>query len=360
MSSATKTFVPQEPRFKRTAISLAIVAISLLFTATCLAQSSDYGDALALFRKRDWANAATMFQEVEKKQPAQTDALLYRGKCLVNLAQFNEAANVLQAYLASHPQSDDAAYLLAYVRFRQEKPSDSLALFTAAAKLKTPTADDLKIVAFDYVLLNDYADAAHYLEEALKMDPENIEARYHLGRVRYQQNQFNQAIAAFEEVLKRDPRNVKAQANLGLCFEGLNQMEPAVAAYRKAIDWDKSSLVHNEQPYLDLGILLGKSNRSEEAIPLLVRASEIDPKSGQIRYELGKAYFDLGRLQDAQAATLEAVRLNPKDATAHYLLGRIYHRIGKTDLSAQEFKLTETLQQTDAGGNGLSSGVKHN
>jgi tetratricopeptide (TPR) repeat protein len=360
MGSATKTFVPEETRFERTAISLVIVAISLVFTGTCLAQSSDYGDALALFRKRDWADAAAMFQEVEKKQPAQTDALLYRGKCLVNLAQFNEAASALQAYLASHPQSDDAVYLLAYVRFRQQKPSDSLALFTAGAKVKTPTADDLKIVAFDYVLLNDYADAAHYLEEALKMDPENIEVRYHLGRVRYQQNQFNQAIAAFEEVLKRDPRNAKAEANLGLCFEGLNQMEPAVAAYRKAIEWDQSSLVHNEQPYLDLGILLGKSNRSEEAIPLLIRASEIDPKSGQIRYELGKTYFDLGRLQDAQAATLEAVRLNPKDATAHYLLGRIYHRIGKTDLSVQEFKLTETLQRTDAGGNGLSSSVKRN
>jgi tetratricopeptide (TPR) repeat protein len=337
---------------KRTAASLVLVAICMALTSTGFGQASDYDHALSLFRQRDWADAAVAFQEVEKKQPAKTDALLYRGKCLVNLTQFEEAADVLKTYLTSHPQSDDAVYMLAYVRFRQDKPKESLELSTDAAKLKTPSADDLKIVALDYVLLNDYADAGHYLEEALKMDPENIEARYHLGRVRYQQNLFAQAIAAFEEILKRDPRNAKAEANLGLCFEGLNQMEAATAAYRKAIEWDKSSPMHNEQPYLNLGILLGKSNRSEQAIPLLTRASEINPKSSQARYELGKAWFALGKLQEAQTATQEAVRLNPKDSTAHYLLARIYHRLGKTDLSAQEFKVTEALQRTDARGGG--------
>ena len=328
--------------FRRFAVALVITT----FASTSLAQSNAYHEALDLFRQRDWAHAAAAFQQVEKNEPASTDALLYRGKCLVNLSQFNDAASDLQTYQASHPQSDDAAYLLAYVRFRQDKPADSLALYTAAAKLKTPTADDLKIVALDYVLLKDYTDAARYLEEALKMDPGNIDARYHLGRVRYQQNRFDPAIAAFSEVLKHDSKNVKAEANLGLCYEGLNQMEPAIAAYRQAIEWDKSSFLHTEQPYLNLGILLAKTNRAQEAVPLLARAAEIDPKSSQIQYELGKAYFDLGRLQEAKTATDEAVRINPNDSTAHYLLGRIYHRMGKAELSAQEFKLTETLQRS--------------
>jgi tetratricopeptide (TPR) repeat protein len=360
MNSATKTSGLEE-MFQRLTASLAIIAITILLATSCLAQSNDYGDALVLFRQRDWAKAAAAFQEIEKKQPAATDALLYQGKCLVNLARFDEAADTLQAYIANHPQSDDALYLFGYVRFRQNKPDDSLKLFTAAAKIKTPTADDLKIVSLDYVLLKDYADAGHYLEEALKMDPKNIEARYHLGRVRYQQNQFDQAIAAFEEVLKSDPTNVKAEANLGLCLEGLNQMEPAMTAYRKAIEWDKSSIVHNEQPYLNLGVLLGKSNRPEDAIPLLTRAAEIDPNSSQIRYELGKAYFDSGRFKEAQSATVEAIRLKPNDSSAHYLLGRIYHRMGMADLSAQEFKLTETLQKTqDTKKSGLAPAENRN
>jgi tetratricopeptide (TPR) repeat protein len=126
-------------------------------------------------------------------------------------------------------------YLLAYVLFREDKPKESLQWFTDAAKLRTPTADDLKIVSFDYVLLNDYVDAGHYLESALEMDPNNLDARYYLGRVRYQQDRLDDAIAAFREVLGRDPSNVKAEDNLGLCLEGKNQVDQAIAAYEKAI-----------------------------------------------------------------------------------------------------------------------------
>jgi tetratricopeptide (TPR) repeat protein len=174
--------------------------------------------------------------------------------------------------------------------------------------------------------------------------------------VRYQQNRFDGAIAAFREVLRLDPANVKAEDNLGLSLEGKNQMEEAQAAYEKAISLDKASSSHNEQPYLNLGMLLAKTNRAQDAVPLLQRAAEISPGTAQIRYQLGKAYFDLHRLPEAQQATEEAIPLNPKDPTAHYLLGRIYQRLNKTDLAAKEFKLTEELRRfEDAGRNGMGS-----
>lgn len=97
-------------------------------------------------------------------------------------------------------------------------------------------------------MLNDYDDAARYLEQSLATDPENIKARYDLGRVRYQQNHFQLAIAAFEEVLRRDPNHVKAQDNLGLSLEAVNQIDAAIAAYRKAIALDERLSIHTEQP----------------------------------------------------------------------------------------------------------------
>jgi tetratricopeptide (TPR) repeat protein len=130
--------------------------------------------AIDLFQQHRWAEAAAAFAECEKNAPGKTAALLYRGKSLVNLGQFDEAASSLQSYRNTHPQSDDATYLLAYIRFRENKPKDSLQLFTEAARLHDPSADDLKVVALDYVLLSDYDHAARYLEESLAKDPENI------------------------------------------------------------------------------------------------------------------------------------------------------------------------------------------
>ena len=341
-----------------TRIAAAFATLVILFaTATrSFSQTASLAAAQALFQQRQWGPAADAFDKVEKAQPGATDALLYRGKCLVNLDRWSEAAASLENYIGGHEQSDDAVYLLAYVRFREDKPADSLRLYTQAAKLKSPTADDLKIVALDYVLLNDYSDAGHYLELALKMDPGNTEALYHLGRVRYQQNRFDDAIAAFQEVLKREPFNAKAEDNLGLSLEAKNEVGPAIAVYQKAIDMDKAASTHSEQPYLNLGSLLSKSNRAPEAVPLLQSAEHIAPKSAKVRYELGKTYFNLGRTEDARGEAEEAVRLKPEDASAHYLLGRIYHRLGKSDLEAKEFALTEGLIRAK-GGTGMASGA---
>jgi tetratricopeptide (TPR) repeat protein len=334
---------------------IALAAMCFLSSSFC--QSNDHDQAMNLFHQERWSEAASAFAALEKQQPGQTDALLYRGKSLVNLRQFKDAGEALQAYIASHPLSDDAMYLLAYVLFREDKPKESLQLFTDAAKLRTPNSDALKIVSFDYVLLNDYPGASHYLEIVLETDPDNVDARYYLGRVRYQQNRLDDAIAAFREVLGRDPSNVKAEDNLGLCLEGRNQVDQAIAAYQKAIALDEKSLVQSEQPYLNLGILQAKNNNDREALLLLGKAQKIAPQSAAVHYQLAKSLFSLNRVEDAQREAETAVQLNPKDAPSHYLLGRIYHTLGKGDLSVQQFKLTEDLLRSASGNSaGMTSG----
>jgi len=327
-------------------ICLSAMALGLCLGAGSPAQTDALQAARTLFQQHRWPEAAAAFAAIEKSQPGATDAQLYLGKCYVNLEKWDQAFQELQSFLNDHPQSDDAAYLMAYIRFRQDKPADSLNLYTAAARIKTPRSDDLKVVALDYVLLNDYTDAAHYLEIALQMNPENTEARYHLGRVRYHLNQFDDAIAAFNAVLKSEPNSVRAEDNLGLCLEAKDQMDRAMAAYRKAIAWDEAASLHNVEPYLDLGILLSKSNQPQEAAAMLAKAAQLAPDSTRAHYELGKVYFGLSRIPDAETEAKQAVRLDPQNASAHYLLGRIYHRTGQSDLETQEFNLTQQLMSS--------------
>ena len=337
------------PISRAAAIFLALLALACALGA----QSPASARAMDLFKQQKWAEAATAFGQIEAASPGQTDALLYQGKCLVKLGNFGEAGVALQAYWSSHPQSEEAASLLAYVLFRENKPRESLGLFTAAARLKTPTAEQFKIVALDYVLLNDYDDAGRYLEESLRRDPENVESLYHLGRVRYQQNRFDDAIAAFQHALRLEPNNVKAQDNLGLSLAAENQNEAAEGAFRKAIALDQVASVHTEQPYLNLEILLSRTNRSEEAVELLLQAERIAPNSIQVRHELGKTYFDMGQFQKARIELEAGVRIDSTSRESHYLLGRTYQRLGLSDLAAQEFKITESLIRTqDVGGSG--------
>ena len=295
------------------------------------------------FQRRQWAQAAAAYSDCEKTTPVKTDALLYRAKALVNLEQFDDAAAALQSYAQANPSSDDAFYLLGYVHFRQHQPRESLATFARAAKIRPPQASDLKIAALDYVLLNDYDDAARYLEQSLTMNPADDEARYHLGRVRYQQNKFDLAIAAFRLVLQHDPENLKAHNNLGLCLEAKEQTSAAIAEYRKAIDLDARAPDHTEQPYLNEGKLLNTLNRASEAVSVLTEAVAISPGSTSSHYELGRAQFALGHMEDAQTELQKAIKLDPRNSSVHYLLGRVLSRMGKADEAAAEFRLTENL-----------------
>lgn len=333
-----------------------------LFAVLAVAQPQPPVDvcrtAMEEFHQRNWSAAADGFAACEERDPGKTDALLLRGKALVNLQEFDHASAALRSYAGQHPQSDDAAYLLAFIAFREDKPKESLQLFSEAAKLKPPTANDLMIIALNYVLLGDYNDAAGYLESSLRKDPDSTEARYHLGRVRYQQNQFDLAIAAFREVIQRDPGSVKAHDNLGLSLEAKNEVDAAITAYRKAIELDAASESHSEQPYLNMGSLFEKANQIPQAIPLLTRAAEISPKDFRAHYELGKAYFDANQFDAARLQAESAVQLKPSESSGHYLLGRIYQRLGKPE-AKEQFRLTsELIREKNAhAGSGMATGT---
>lgn len=339
--------------------TMAIATIAIIFPLHLRGQTAACPSAMEMFRQHRWSEAAAGFEQCEKQNPGNGDSLLYLGKSLVNLQQFQNAASALRAYQEKNPLSADAAYLLAYISFRENQPKESLRLFSDAAKLSAPTANDLTIAALDYVLLTQYDDAAHYLELSLQLNPDNVEARYHLGRVRYQQNQFDLAIAAFQEVIKRDPANVKAFDNLGLSLEAKNQAEAATAAYKKAIALDETSATHSEQPYLNLGVLLSKSSRIDEAIPLLTRAVEIAPADFKAHYELARTYFESAQWESARQQAEEAVKQNPEYSPSHYLLGRVYQRLGRKELANEEFKKTsELIRDKNANSpGGMASGV---
>ena len=135
-----------------------------------------------------------------------------------------------------------------------------------------------------------YPDADKWYTQAVEWNPGDSLGWYYLGRTKYNENRFEEAIAAFERCLKIDPKNVKAEDNLGLSYAGLNRTEEAIAAYKNAIAWQAGAAVKDSGPFLDLGTLLVDNNRVDEAIPHLLDAARISPDDFRIRRELGKAY----------------------------------------------------------------------
>jgi tetratricopeptide (TPR) repeat protein len=310
--------------------------------------AGEFGQAMSEFRAGNYSLAAALFARAETASPGTTDALLYEGKSFVHLQKYVEAENAIRLYLVQHPKSDDALYLLGFVLHREGKPRESLETYTKAAALKPPSGDDLKIVGLNYVLLEDYASAIHWLEKAVELDPKNHEAWYFLGRAYYTRSRIPEAKAAFERVLQLHPNDAKAENNLGLVLESEARPAEAIEAYKQAIAWQQNSEVRSEQPHLNLGGLLLDQDRAEEALPTLEEAARLAPANSLCRMKLGMAYLRTSRLDKAQIQLEEAARLDPENAAIHFQLGKLYKQMHSMERARKEFARAEEIQSRAA------------
>jgi tetratricopeptide (TPR) repeat protein len=270
---------------------------------------------------------------------------LAQARSLIESNNLPDAERALRTFLTSDPSFAGAHYLLGYVLFRENKPKESLAEYTTAARFRTPTAEDLEVVGADYVLLGDYSDADKWLTKAVEWNPNNVQTLYYLGRAKYNENRFDEAIAVFLKCLQLDPTNVKAEDNLGLSYEGLGKMDEAMAAYRAAIAWQADAKVKNSGPYINLGNILIETDRSEEAIPYLTEAVRLSDDLRAHR-ALGKAYLHANQLDKAQAELEKCVDLAPQNAPTHFMLAQVYRKRGLLDKARAETQRYAELSGT--------------
>jgi tetratricopeptide (TPR) repeat protein len=263
-------------------------------------------------------------------------APLAEARSLVASGQFSAAEKIVRGYLRQHPQSGEGHFLLGYALFKQEKPVPSLAEYTEGAKYLKPSPADLEAVASNYVLLKDYLDADKWYSKAVEWNPQDVLGWYYLGRTKYSENRFDEAVSAFEKCLALKPKDVKAEDNLGLSYEGLNQTERAQTAYRTAIAWQTDASEKDPGPYLDLGSLLVESNSPQEGLPYLLEAARLAPGNFRVHRALGKAYSHLDQPEKARAELENAAKLAPNDAPIHFMLAQVYRKLGMLEQAKAE------------------------
>jgi Flp pilus assembly protein TadD len=282
----------------------------------------------------------------QQTSPAEELGSLQSIHSLLDAAQFAQAEKALHTYLEKNPSSAEARFLLGYALFREERPKESLAEFTEGAKYKQPNASDLKIVAADYVVLGDFADADKWLSFVTKETPLDAETWYLLGRTKYNENRFDEAILCFQRTLSLRPNDIKAENNLGLSYQGLNRLDEAKTDFESAISWQKDSPVKDAQPYLNMGILLADQDQPTQALPYLQQAVVLAPHNPKVHEQAGRVYDDLKMPDKAQQELEQAVALAPDVAGLHFKLGQVYRHQGKQQLARQQFDICAKLSST--------------
>jgi tetratricopeptide (TPR) repeat protein len=133
-------------------------------------------------------------------------------------------------------------------------------------------------------------EAEHFLQLALRDDPDNSEALYGIGSVYLQQNKAAEARTTFERVIKLPQRYPGTLPNA----------------------WN------------NLGLLSAREGRTDEAIQQFQQALQIDPDHFIALENLGNAYRQAKRWDEAKSTLQRALQLQPDSAEANYAMGMIY------------------------------------
>jgi tetratricopeptide (TPR) repeat protein len=135
-----------------------------------------------------------------------------------------------------------------------------------------------------------------------------------------QNGDWEAARAGHEALLRRDPANGLAHYHLGYIMGKVGGRSDEIENYRAAI---AAGYDHDDQLYFNLGMAYFDLGRNDAAIEAMQRAIAVNTKSADNHFGLAMILDGLDRTTEAEAALEEALRLEPDHVEAVLLLAGI-------------------------------------
>ena len=302
--------------------------------------------------------AAGLGQEVQELSPSSPSATTVKTLPLdalrrsaleeaIGKRDYTAAENLLAEEASKNPKSQPLLLVLADVLFLDGKQLNS-ALVLKKAELLGPLDERSRfLLALSYIAISRKNLAMLELEKLVQSNPLNATYPYWLSRLAYRKTDLQLAFQYAENAVRLNPAFMKAYDQLGLCYVGLNQAEEAIQAYKEAIRLNQQQALHWPWPSMNLGTLLLRLNRLDEAETHLRDSLRIDPRFPVARLRLGQLLEKKERYQEAIAELEQAARFDPTYPEPHYALARIYRK--RRDFKAAETELTifQDLRKVD-------------
>jgi len=169
----------------------------------------------------------------------------------------------------------------------------------------------------------DAARSATMLRKAIRLSPDDADARLQLGSVYLSQKRHEEAEQIFRETLKIDPDNVAGIRQIVQCLQHTPETRTeAETLLRHAIELDPD----NAAIWIQLASIYANDyERYEEAEEAFIRGLELAPESPSAHHNYGQIKRAHGDLEGAQKLLLRAIELqHPEDTNYAFSLALCY------------------------------------
>src|SRR6266487_3300591 len=153
-----------------------------------------------------------------------------------------------------------------------------------------------------------FADALNLLQDALKLDPNNVEALYYTGLTYLALKDPSHAVEVLEKARAKAPQNISIRYQLGVAYFTLEQYDKAEPLLTE---------VFKERPQLEnvgyyVGFMRYRKKDYQGAVRAFTSGTATDPNIKQLtRFYNGLSMAILGLPEQAVAEVDEALRIEP-------------------------------------------------
>ncbi|MDD9985938.1 MAG: tetratricopeptide repeat protein, partial [Spirochaetaceae bacterium] len=169
-------------------------------------------------------------------------------------------------------------------------------------------------------------------------NPEARDAHLNLGSALFDEDRYDEGLAATRIAVEQRPDSAGALANLGRALIHFGRLQEAEEHLRRAVEVDPRSTTAHQ----NLAETLRKQERFADAVESYRAVLAIDEGHRAFAYAgMGMALFGAGRYAEALDATAEALSLQPELPNAAMLyvhMGRSARELGRLDEAAAHFE----------------------
>jgi tetratricopeptide (TPR) repeat protein len=198
---------------------------------------------------------------------------------------------------------------------------------------------------------NNWANAIHKYEEAVKVDPIYPDAWRELGRQRMNERDYPEAEAAFRKYLELAPDNRLAYLNMAWALYTEKKFPEDIEMLEKRI----ASAPEDGDAHTRLGAAYLATHQAARAIPELEKGTSILPRYEYAQYTLARAYLEAHEDAKAASAFERAVELDHSELTLNDAAYQLADRGISLDLAEGWAKRAVSAIEAELNGSGVTA-----
>jgi superkiller protein 3 len=323
------------------------VALNLLHAAIALAPGSaraHYNLALTLDRADPGKGAGIPeYRKVLSLDPRHVDALMNLG---VDIGDRNaaEAKPLFQRAIRIAPANAKVHLNFALLLKRQADESGSLSEFREAIRCDPDLLEARRQAISILAAQHQWSQTIEQCREILNREPQDAATRYTFAQALMRSNSEEEGKKELERVVSlrkhaQEQQDAQALQNEGIRHLRAGESQAAVKSFRSALELNGSAANH-----MYLGLALVGVEDAEAGMRELKTALHLEPGNARAHLNLGSVYLQTGQESSAKSEIERALELDPWLAEAHNNLGMLLAKEEQFKDAEQHFRLAVELE----------------